>query len=76
HIDMLAFGLGSGLAGLAGCALAQVGNVGPDLGQNYIIDAFLVVVVGGVGQACGAVMAARGLGVSGTVLEIGLGAVL
>lgn len=53
RIDMLAFGLGSGLAGLAGCALAQVGNVGPDLGQNYIIDAFLVVVVGGVGQVWG-----------------------
>ena len=76
RIDMLAFGLGSGLAGLAGCALAQVGNVGPDLGQNYIIDAFLVVVVGGVGQVWGAVLAALGLGISSTVLEIGLGAVL
>lgn len=76
RIDMLAFGMGSGLAGLAGCALAQVGNVGPDLGQNYIIDAFLVVVVGGVGQVWGAVLAALGLGISGTVLEIGLGAVL
>ncbi len=76
RIDMLAFGLGSGLAGLAGCALAQVGNVGPDLGQDYIIDAFLVVVVGGVGQVWGAVLAALGLGISGTVLEIGLGAVL
>ena len=73
RIDMMAFGLGSGLAG---CALAQVGNVGPDLGQNYIIDAFLVVVVGGVGQVWGAVLAALGLGVSGTVLEIGMGAVL
>ena len=76
RIDMLAFGLGSGLAGLAGCALAQVGNVGPDLGQNYIIDAFLVVVIGGVGQVWGAVLAALGLGISGTVLEIGMGAVL
>ncbi|KXZ71580.1 urea ABC transporter permease subunit UrtB [Acinetobacter venetianus] len=76
RIDMMAFGLGSGLAGLAGCALAQVGNVGPDLGQNYTIDAFLVVVVGGVGQVWGAVLAALGLGISGTVLEIGLGAVL
>lgn len=75
-IDMMAFGLGSGLAGLAGCALAQVGNVGPDLGQNYIIDAFLVVVVGGVGQVWGAVLAALGLGISGTALEIGIGAVL
>ncbi|WP_180180794.1 urea ABC transporter permease subunit UrtB [Acinetobacter sp. YH01021] len=76
RIDMMAFGLGSGLAGLAGCALAQVGNVGPDLGQNYIIDAFLVVVVGGVGQVWGAVLAALGLGISGTALEIGIGAVL
>lgn len=76
RIDMMAFGLGSGLAGLAGCALAQVGNVGPDLGQNYIIDAFLVVVVGGVGQVWGAVLAAFGLGISGTALEIGIGAVL
>lgn len=76
RIDMMAFGLGSGLAGLAGCALAQVGNVGPDLGQNYIIDAFLVVVVGGVGQVWGAVLAAMGLGISSTVLEIGVGAVL
>ena len=61
--------MGSALAttGLAGCALAQVGNVGPDLGQNYIIDAFLVVVVGGVGQIWGAVLAALGLGVGGTV---------
>lgn len=76
RIDMMAFGLGSGLAGLAGCALAQVGNVGPDLGQTYIIDAFLVVVVGGVGQVWGAVLASLGLGVSGTMLEIGIGAVL
>ena len=76
RIDMMAFGLGSGLAGMAGCALAQVGNVGPDLGQTYIIDTFLVVVVGGVGQVWGAVLAALGLGVSGTILEIGIGAVL
>ena len=61
---------------MAGCALAQVGNVGPSLGQTYIIDAFLVVVVGGVGQVWGAVLASLGLGVSGTVLEIGIGAVL
>lgn len=76
RIDMLAFGLGSGLAGLAGCALAQIGNVGPSLGQGYIIDAFLVVVVGGVGQVWGAVLAAFGLGVGSTVLEIGFGAVI
>ena len=76
RIDMLAFGLGSGLAGLAGCALSQIGNVGPDLGQNYIVDAFLVVVVGGVGQLLGAMLAAFGLGVSGKFLEVMMGAVL
>lgn len=76
RIDMLAFGLGSGLAGLAGCALAQIGNVGPDLGQSYIIDTFLVVVVGGVGQIMGATLAALGLGIGGTFLEVGMGAVL
>jgi urea transport system permease protein len=76
RIDMLAFGLGSGLAGLAGCALSQIGNVGPDLGQNYIIDAFLVVVVGGVGQLLGAMLAAFGLGISGKFLEVFMGAVL
>jgi len=76
YIDMLAFGLGSGLAGLAGCALSQIGNVGPDLGQSYIIDAFLVVVVGGVGQLLGAFLAALGLGISGKLLEVWMGAVL
>ena len=76
RIDMMAFGLGSGLAGLAGCALSQIGNVGPDLGQSYIIDAFLVVVVGGVGQLLGAMLAALGLGVSGKFLEVMMGAVL
>lgn len=75
-IDMMAFGLGSGVAGLAGCALAQIGNVGPDLGQSYIVDTFLVVVVGGVGQLAGAALAALGLGVGGTVLEVGIGAVM
>lgn len=75
-IDMLAFGLGSGVAGLAGCALAQIGNVGPDLGQSLIVDTFLVVVVGGVGQLAGAALAALGLGVGGTALEVGIGAVL
>lgn len=76
RIDMLAFGLGSGLAGLAGCALSQIGNVGPDLGQNYIIDTFLVVVVGGVGQLFGTILAAFGLGIGGKFLEVAMGAVL
>jgi urea transport system permease protein len=76
RVDMLAFGLGSGIAGLGGVALSQVGNVGPDLGQGYIIDSFLVVVLGGVGQLAGSVMAAFGLGVANKILEPQIGAVL
>lgn len=76
RVDMLAFGLGSGIAGLGGVALSQVGNVGPDLGQNYIIDSFLVVVLGGVGQLAGSVCAAFGLGVANKILEPQMGAVL
>lgn len=76
RIDTYAFALGSGIAGLAGCALTQVGNVGPDLGQNYIVDAFMVVVVGGVGQLAGAVYAALGLGMASKLLEGWTGAVL
>jgi urea transport system permease protein len=76
RVDMLAFGLGSGLAGLAGCALSQIGNVGPDLGQSYIVDSFMVVVLGGVGQLAGTVSAALGLGVVNKFLEAWSGAVL
>jgi urea transport system permease protein len=75
-VDMLAFGLGSGLAGLAGCALSQIGNVGPDLGQSYIVDSFMVVVLGGVGQLAGTVYAALGLGIANKFLEAWQGAVL
>jgi len=75
-IDMLAFGLGSGVAGLAGCALSQVGNVGPALGQGYIVDSFMVVVLGGVGQLAGTAWAALGLGVFNKILEAWSGAVL
>jgi len=75
RIDLLAFGLGSGIAGLAGCALSQIGNVGPDLGQSYIIDSFMVVVLGGVGQLAGTVYAAMGLGVASKFLEPYIGAV-
>jgi urea transport system permease protein len=76
RVDMLAFGLGSGLAGLAGCALSQIGNVGPDLGQSYIVDSFMVVVLGGVGQLAGTVTAALGLGIVNKFLEAWSGAVL
>ncbi|SDS26479.1 urea ABC transporter permease subunit UrtB [Pseudomonas oryzae] len=76
RVDMLAFGLGSGIAGLGGVALSQIGNVGPDLGQSYIIDSFLVVVLGGVGQLAGSVMAASGLGIANKLLEPQIGAVL
>ncbi len=76
RVDTYAFALGSGIAGLAGCALSQVGNVGPDLGQGYIVDSFLVVVLGGVGQLAGTVYAALGLGVLNKFLEGWAGAVL
>jgi urea transport system permease protein len=76
RIDTYAFALGSGIAGLAGCALSQVGNVGPDLGQGYIVDSFMVVVLGGVGQLAGTVYAAMGLGVLNKFLEGWTGAVL
>ncbi|CAI0794781.1 urea ABC transporter permease subunit UrtB [Serratia entomophila] len=76
RVDMLAFGLGSGIAGLGGVALSQLGNVGPELGQGYIIDSFLVVVLGGVGQLAGTVAAAFGLGILNKILEPQIGAVL
>ncbi|HAJ71664.1 MAG TPA: urea ABC transporter permease subunit UrtB, partial [Methylophilaceae bacterium] len=75
-VDALAFGLGSGIAGLAGVALSQIGNVGPTLGQSYIVDSFMVVVLGGVGQLAGAVYAAMGLGILSKFLEGFAGAVL
>src|SRR5204863_3702773 len=62
RIDALVFGLGSGIAGLGGVALSQLGNVGPELGQSYIIDSFMVVVLGGVGGLVCGVRAALGLG--------------
>lgn len=76
RVDTLAFALGSGIAGLAGCALSQLGNVGPELGQGYIVDAFMVVVTGGVGQLAGTVYAGLGLGVINKFLEGWMGAVL
>ena len=76
RVDTWAFALGAGIAGLAGCALSQVGNVGPDLGQGYIVDSFMVVVLGGVGQLAGTVYAGLGLGLLNKVLEGWQGAVL
>ncbi len=76
RIDTLAFGLGAGIAGLGGVALSQISNVGPDMGQGYIVDSFMVVVLGGVGQLAGAVWAALGLGVATKFLEGWAGAVI
>ena len=63
RVNMLTFGFGAGLAGLAGAFLSQIGNVGPSLGQDYIVGAFMTVVVGGVGNLMGTVISALGIGV-------------
>jgi len=73
RVNMLTFAFGSGLAGLAGAFLSQIGNVGPSLGQSYIIDSFMTVVVGGVGSIAGTVVSAFGIGVSDQVLQQVLG---
>ena len=75
-VDAMTFGLGSGIAGIAGVALSQLTNVGPNLGQSYIIDSFLVVVFGGVGNLWGTLVAAMSLGVFNKFLEPVAGAVL
>jgi urea transport system permease protein len=74
-VDATTFAFGAGLAGLAGCALTQIGNVGPSLGQNYIVDSFMVVVTGGVGKLAGTIFAAAGLGGLTKGIEPALGAV-
>jgi urea transport system permease protein len=76
RVDSMAFSLGTGVAGLGGVALSQIGNVGPDLGQAYIIDSFMVVVLGGVGQLAGTVAGSFGLGVLSKFSEPLVGAVL
>ena len=76
RIDALAFGLGSGIAGMAGVALSQIDNVSPNLGQSYIIDSFMVVVFGGVGNLWGTLLGAATLGVANKFLEPFAGAVL
>lgn len=69
RVNMLTFGLGSGLAGLAGAFLSQIGNVGPSMGQNYIVDCFMTVVVGGVGNLPGTVISAFGIGLADQSLQ-------
>ena len=75
-IDALTFGLGSGVAGIAGVALSQIDNVSPNLGQGYIIDSFMVVVFGGVGNLWGTLVGAFTLGIANKFLEPVAGAVL
>lgn len=75
-VDSYAFAFGAGIAGMGGCALSQIGNVGPDLGQAYIIDSFMVVVLGGVGQLAGTIVGAFGLGIINKFIEPFYGAVL
>jgi branched-subunit amino acid ABC-type transport system permease component len=69
QVDRITFAIGSGLAGIAGCALTTIAGVTPDMGQNYIVDSFLVVVTGGVGKLAGTVSAGGGIGVVNTWLE-------
>ena len=75
-VDSLTFGLGSGIAGVAGVALSQLTNTGPNLGQSYIVDSFMVVVFGGVGSLWGTLTAGTSLGVVSKLLEPAIGAVL
>jgi urea transport system permease protein len=76
YVDALTFGLGSGIAGIAGVALSQIDNVSPNLGQGYIIDSFMVVVFGGVGNLWGTLVGAMTLGIANKFLEPYAGAVL
>ncbi|MBL4907564.1 MAG: hypothetical protein JKX94_08940, partial [Sneathiella sp.] len=76
RIDAMTFGLGSGVAGMAGVALSQIDNVSPNLGQAYIIDSFMVVVFGGVGNLWGTLVGAGSLGIVNKFLEPYSGAVL
>lgn len=76
RVNALTFAFGSGLAGLAGACLSQIANVGPGLGQSYIVDCFMIVVLGGVGNLLGTVSASLGVGVTNQILEPWLGAVL
>ena len=74
QIDTLTFAIGSGLAGVAGCALCLLGSVGPSLGQNYIVDTFMVVVLGGVGKLAGSIAGALLIGMSNAAIQFGTSA--
>jgi urea transport system permease protein len=76
RVDALTFGLGAGVAGVAGVALSQLTNVGPNLGQAYIVDSFMVVVFGGVGNIWGTFVGGLTLGVANKVVEPAVGAVM
>jgi len=69
RVDSVTFAIGSGIAGIAGCAITLLGSIGPSIGTYYIVDAFMVVVLGGVGKLIGSVIGAFGIGVTGTFLE-------
>ncbi|MGG2198563.1 MULTISPECIES: urea ABC transporter permease subunit UrtB [Paenibacillus] len=76
RVDAFGFGLGSGLAGIAGCALTLLGPIGPSIGTYYIVDAFMVVVLGGIGKIVGTVVGALGIGVLNTAFEYSTSATL
>lgn len=76
RVDSFTFALGSGLAGIAGCALTLIGPIGPSLGTNYIVDSFIVVILGGLGQIPGTILAAIIIGMLNTIFEFGTTAVV
>jgi urea transport system permease protein len=73
RIDAWTFALGTALAGLAGCALSLIGTVDPEVGKTYIVDSFMVVVLGGVGKLLGTVLASLGIGMASKLLEPAIG---
>ena len=76
RVNMMTFAFGSGLAGMAGACLSQLGNVGPSLGQSYIVDCFMIVTLGGVGNLVGTIAASAGIGVTDQILQPFVGAVM
>ena len=76
RVDGLTFALGSGLAGVAGCTLALIGPIGPSMGTFHIVDAFMVVILGGMGQITGAIVAALTIGMLNSIFEFSTNAVM